>query len=169
MSSELSLPLLCTLFILLLFYFLAVLFRSNYPFLLLKWSADRGEGGAWIVATPPTSPIYIVGYNDLNILVFPGRWWLKHLIIRHICKKSFSAFLSRFVRDCIQSLSKVLNQKHFFSQKNNIGIKKMQNLMLNLRIRWKIAKKSCQIIINEKVREKWSFLLILLCAKVVRL
>ncbi len=34
-----------------------------------------------------------LGYNDLNNLVFPGRWWLQNLILRHIdTKKSFQFF-----------------------------------------------------------------------------
>ncbi len=83
MNSDLYL----LLFILWWFYFLAVFFRSNYPFLLLKWSADRG--GSWgLNCGHTTSPIYIVGYSDFNILVLPGRWWLQNLVLPFfsVCK-----------------------------------------------------------------------------------
>ncbi len=31
-------------------------------------------------------PDWVLGYNDLNHLALPGRWWLQNFILRHIYK-----------------------------------------------------------------------------------
>jgi hypothetical protein len=68
-----------------------------------------------------------LGYNDFNNLVLPGHWWLQNLILRHIYKKKFSLFLSRFCPR-LQILSKLLIWFIFFF-KNAIRVSKKQNLM----------------------------------------
>jgi hypothetical protein len=118
--------------------------QKQLPFSSFKVKCRQGEVGAWIVATPPTSTIYKVGYNDFYNLVLPGRWWLQNLIQRHVWKKSLSAFFICFVRDFIQSLSEVLiwSIKEIFISKNAEFEADFGSIE-------KFAKKnSCQNIIN---------------------
>ncbi len=52
-------------------------------------------------------------------------WWLPNKILRHIHKKRFSVFLSRFLRICNQSVQKVLvRAKKNFVSKNSIWVSK---------------------------------------------
>jgi hypothetical protein len=80
-------------------------------------------------------------------------------------KIGFSFSLSIFF--CTSKLAKCaymndLKKYNFFQ--NAIGVLKMQNLMLISNPLKKLQKDSC-----EKVTKKWSFLLLLLCAKVFAL
>ncbi len=147
-----------------------VLFSSCFLQKQLPFSSFKvkcRQGGRWGPELWPhhLPPPYIVGYNDFNNLVLPGRWWLQNLILRHICKKSFYVFFSRFVRDCIQSLSKVLIwSKTFFCPKSNLGIKK-HRIWCWFQVRWKSCTKINAKNYQQKVTEKWMFFLSLLCAK----
>jgi hypothetical protein len=52
-------------------------------------------------------------------------------ILRHIHKKRFSVFLSRFLRMCNQSLQKeIIRATKFFLLKNSIWVSKAQNFAL---------------------------------------
>jgi hypothetical protein len=48
-------------------------------------------------------------------------WWLPNKILRHIQKKRFSVFLSRFLRICNQSVQKVLIFKNSIWVSKNAG------------------------------------------------
>ncbi len=62
-----------------------------------------------------------IGYNDFNNLVMQTLWWLPNKILRHIQKKRFSVFLSRFLRICNQSVQKVLIFKNSIWVSKNAG------------------------------------------------
>ncbi len=66
-----------------------------------------------------------LGYYDFYILILPGHWWLQNLIPRHIYKRSFSIFSSRYVRYAkfVKSANMIPPQKKFVL-KINIGINK---------------------------------------------
>jgi hypothetical protein len=74
-------------------------------------------------------------------LVMQTLWWLPIKILRHIHKKRFSVFLSRFLRICNQSVQKVpIREKNFFIKKFNMVIKK-RRISRWFRIRWKSFEK----------------------------
>jgi len=90
----------------------------------------------------------------LNNLVMQTLWRLPNKILRHIHKKRFSVFLSRFLRDCNQSLQKVLiRAKNVFINKFNKGINK-RRISRWFQICWKGFEKMHQKkVINKNVTE----------------
>jgi hypothetical protein len=86
-------------------------------------------------------------------------WWLPNKILRHIYKKRYLVFLSRFLRICNLSLQKVLirAKTNFLLKKFNMGIKK-RRISRWFRIRWKRFEKMHQKkVISKNVTEKSPF------------
>ncbi len=96
--------------------------------------------------------------NDFNNLVMQTLWWLPNKILRHIHKKRFSIFLSRFLRICNQSVQKVLiKEKNVIMKKFNLGIKK-RRISRWFRIRWKsFEKMHPKKVISKNVTEICTF------------
>ncbi len=98
-----------------------------------------------------------LGYNNFNNLFMQTLWWLPNKILRHIHKKRFSVFLSRFLRICSQSLQKVLIRKKKSKKKINMGIKKRW-ISRWFRIRWNFFEKmQYKKVISKTVTEKCPF------------
>jgi hypothetical protein len=85
-------------------------------------------------------------------------WWLPNKILRHIHKKRFSAFLSRFLRICNQIVQKVvIRAKKNFIKKFNMGIKK-RRISRWFWIRWKSFEKMyLKKVISKNVTEIGTF------------
>ncbi len=70
-------------------------------------------------------PTLYLGYNDFNNLVVQTLWWLPIKILRHIHKKRYFVFLSRFLRICNQSVQKkLIRAKQIFILKNSMWVSK---------------------------------------------
>ncbi len=90
-------------------------------------------------------------------------WWLPNQILRHIHKKRFSVFFSRFLRICNQSSQKVLMRAKFFYfiEKFKMSIKK-RRISSWFRIRWKSfekmhQKKLCTFFAFTHVRQTFQY------------
>ncbi len=95
--------------------------------------------------------------TDFNNLVMQTLWWLPIKILRHIHKKRFSVFLSRFLRICNQSVQKVLIRAKTFFFLINMGIKK-RRISRWFRIRWKsFEKMHPKKVISKNVTEICTF------------
>ncbi len=104
--------------------------------------------------------VWILGYSNFNNLDMQTLWWLPNKILRHIHKKRFSVFLSRFLRICNQSLQKVPKRatttKNFI-KKFNMGIK-IRRISRWFWIRWKsFEKMHHKNVISKNVMEKARF------------
>ncbi len=83
-----------------------------------------------------------IGYNDFNNLDMQTLWWLPSKILRHIHKKRFTVFLSRFLRICNQSLQKVIKRakKKFLFKKSICVSKNAEKVLKKCTIKKLLAK-----------------------------
>jgi hypothetical protein len=94
-------------------------------------------------------PDWVLGYNDLNHLALPGRWWLQNFILRHIYVIRFSEpFRPRLTSKFAKSANII---QKIFGQKCNTGIKKRW-----FRMCWKNCKKTF-ITVGKSFRPITSF------------
>ncbi len=112
-----------------------------------------------------------IGYNDFYNLVMQTLWWLYSQILRHLHKKWFSVFLSRFLRICNQSFKKVLiRAKKKFLAKNLIWVSKNTEFHADFESVEKGLKKCTKKKLLAKTWRKYAlFSLLLMFVKLVLL
>ncbi len=112
-----------------------------------------------------------VGYNNFNNLVLQTLWWLPNKILRHIHKKRFSVFLSRFLRICNQSVQKKLKRtKKNFVLRTSIWGSKNTEFDADFESDEKVLKKCTQKRLLAKTWRKYAlFPLLLMFVKLVLL
>ncbi len=112
-----------------------------------------------------------LGYNDFNNLVMQTLWWLPNKILRHIHKKRFSVFLSRFLRICNQSVQKVLIRANIFILfKNSMWVSKNAEFHADFESVEKVLKKWTPKKLLAKTWRKYAlFSLLIMFVKLVLL